>query len=155
VHWRETASVIATFDLAGLALLDGFLVIGFVPIGRVGVITGVDVPIAVGEELLLVIVIVVGVDAIVVVRLLPIPNISISRPATIAAILIAATATLRFNRFSLSIVMDNALVFDRGEWSWPFVSTLLVGDDDLGLGRFLGFDGGGGGDGLLGGVIAS
>ena len=76
------------------------------------------------------------------------------------AILVATSAILLFNWFSLSIVMDKALVFDRGEWSWPFVLTLFVGDNDLVLGRFRDdwvfvFFCGGGGDGLLGGFIAS
>ena len=91
--------------------------------------------------------------------LIRIPIISISRPTTIPAILVATSEIFLFNRFSLSIVMDNALVVDRGEWPWPFVLTLLVGDDDLVLGRFrddrvLVFSGDGGGE-LLGGVIAS
>ncbi len=100
--------------LTGLALLDGFVVVG-IGIGRVGVVTGVDVPIVDEKELLLIVVVVVEVI------LLIIPIISISRPITIAAIIVATLAILRCNRFSLCIVMDNALVFDWGEWPWPFV----------------------------------
>ncbi len=56
--------------------------------------------------------------------------------------------------------MDNALVFDRGEWPWSFVFTLWVGDGDLVLDRFrddrvLVVSGGCIGGGLLGGSVAS
>ena len=150
----ETASIIASLVLAGIVLLAGFVVVG-ISFGRVGVVIGVDVPIIVGEELLLiviVVIVVVGVVTIVVFRLLLIPIISISRPTTIAAILL-------FNRFSLSIVMDNAQVFDLGKRSWTFVLTLLAGYGDLVLDRFRDdrvlvllddrCGGGGGSDGLF------
>ena len=111
MDWRKTASVIASFPLIGLTLLDGFVVVGIV-IGRVGVVTRVDFPIDVGEELLLVIVVVVGVVTIIVFRLLLIPSISISRPTTIAVILVATSAILLFYLYIISTSMDNALVLD-------------------------------------------
>ncbi len=50
--------------MVGLVLLDGFVVIG-ISVGRVGVVTGVDVPITDGEERLLIVIVVIVVIVVV------------------------------------------------------------------------------------------
>ncbi len=90
---------------------DAFAVVGIVTglsvvVGRVAPVTEVDIPIAVGEEF-----IVVVVDpSIAVFCPFLFLGVYISRP-------IVASAILALDRTSLSIITDDAFVLDYGERS--------------------------------------